>query len=192
MHQEENLLIKEAQNGSMPAFETLVARYDRQVLAIAQQYRHSREDAKDIYQEVFLRVYRGLKNFEGNSAFSTWLFRITVNVCLSYKERKKRFQYASIDECFDSEGQPEMRLADMIEGGNAADQNLMDDEIKRNVNGALESLPPKQKMAFTLKHLQDMKISEIAKVMNCGEGTVKKYLFTASRKMRDKLKDFIG
>ncbi|MGE5430189.1 MAG: RNA polymerase sigma factor [Syntrophomonadaceae bacterium] len=192
MHQEENLLIKEAQNGSMQAFETLVARYDRHVLSIAQSYRHNREDAKDIYQEVFLRVYRGLKNFEGNSAFSTWLFRITVNVCMTYKVRNKKYQYASIDQSFDTDDSTaQLSLADTLEGGESADQNLMDEEIKRNVNGALESLPPQQKMVFTLKHLQDMKISEIAKIMNCGEGTVKKYLFTATRKMRDKLKDLI-
>ncbi|MCU7496671.1 MAG: sigma-70 family RNA polymerase sigma factor [Ignavibacteria bacterium] len=192
MHQEENLLVKEAVNGNMQAFEALVARYDRQVLAIAASYRHSSEDAKDIYQEVFMRVYKGLKNFEGNSAFSTWLFRITVNVCLTYKARNKRFQYASIDQSFEIEDDPaELRLSDMIEGGPSADQELMDEEIKKNINGALASLPPQQKMVFTLKHLQDMKISEIARVMNCGEGTVKKYLFTATRKMREKLKDFI-
>ncbi|MGE5350523.1 MAG: RNA polymerase sigma factor [Acidobacteriota bacterium] len=192
MNQEENLLIKEAQNGNMQAFETLVARYDRHVLSIAQQYRHSREDAKDIYQEVFLRVYRSLKNFEFNSSFSTWLFRITVNVCLTYKARNKKMQFASIDQGFEADDDSsDLRLSDTLEGGPSADQELMDEEIKRNVNGALESLPPQQRMVFTLKHLQELKISEIAKIMNCGEGTVKKYLFTATRKMRDKLKDFI-
>jgi len=192
MHQEEYLLIKEAVNGNMQAFESLVARYDRQVLSIAASYRHNSEDAKDIYQEVFIRVFKGLKNFEGNSAFSTWLFRITVNVCLTFKEQNKKFQHASIDQNFDVDDDPAgLRLSDTLEGGSAADQNLMDEEIKLNVNGALQSLPPQQKMAFTLKYMQNMKISETAKIMNCGEGTVKKYLFTATRKMRDKLKDFI-
>lgn len=176
----------------MEAFEKLIYRYDKHVMAIAASYRNSREDARDIYQEVFLRVYKGLKNFEGKSEFSTWLYRITANVCITFKSQAKKFEYTSIDRGFSSDDDyGEMKLSDMLTDGAAADQQLMDEEISKNVRDAMDSLSPQQKMVFTLKHLQELKIKEIAEIMKCGEGTIKKYLFTATQKMREKLKDFI-
>src|SRR6516225_4035880 len=82
-------VIREAQSGDSSAFDELVYRYDRHVLSIAARYVNQAEDAKDIYQEVFLRVYRGLKKFERRSEFSTWLYRITTNVCLTHGTRRK-------------------------------------------------------------------------------------------------------
>ena len=85
---EKELIIK-AQQGDQIAFEELIYNYDRSVLSIAMKYVGDSDDAKDIYQEVFIRVFRGLKKFEFRSEFSTWLFRITTNVCLTYKTKKK-------------------------------------------------------------------------------------------------------
>ena len=82
-------LIVQAQKGDQSAFEELVYRYDRNVLSIALKYALNEDDAKDLYQEVFIRVYRGLKNFRFQSEFSTWLFRITTNVCLTSRGRSK-------------------------------------------------------------------------------------------------------
>src|SRR5215813_3799907 len=82
-------VIREAQSGDSSAFDELVHRYDRHVLSIAARYVNQAEDAKDIYQEVFLRVYRGLNKFERRSEFSTWLYRITTNVCLTHGTRMK-------------------------------------------------------------------------------------------------------
>ncbi|MGE5496907.1 MAG: RNA polymerase sigma factor [Syntrophothermus sp.] len=188
---QEEELIKKAQKGDVRAFEQLIYQYDRHVLAIAYSYRNNDEDAKDIYQEVFLRVFKGIKSFEGKSEFSTWLFRIAANVCLTYSVRKKRHAHASLDQLFPADeegsGQP---LSEVIADESSADQQLMDEEISLHVRQAMESLSPQQRMVFTLKHLQDMKIREIAGIMKCGEGTIKKYLFTAMNKMREALKDF--
>src|SRR5260370_29840416 len=85
---EDTDVIREAQSGDASAFDELVYRYDRHVLSIAARYVNQAEDAKDIYQEVFLRVYRGLKKFERRSAFSTCLYRITTNVCLTHRTRR--------------------------------------------------------------------------------------------------------
>lgn len=188
---DENQLILKAQKGDMQAFEKLIYRYDKHVLAIAASYRNSKEDAKDIYQEVFLRVYKGLKNFEGKSEFSTWLFRIATNVCLTFSSKRKKHAYASIDQTFpaDEDGN-QQSLSDKIADETSTDQQLMDKEISLHVRQAMQSLSPQQKMVFTLKHLHDLKIKEIAEMMKCSEGTVKKYLFTATQKMREKLKDF--
>jgi RNA polymerase sigma-70 factor (ECF subfamily) len=189
--EEESQLILRAKKGDMQAFEKLIYRYDKHVLAIAASYRHSKEDAKDIYQEVFIRVYKGLNNFEGKSEFSTWLYRIATNVCLTFSSWRKKHTYASIDQEFpaDEDGNGQS-LSDKLADESSTDQQLMDKEISLQIRQAMESLSPQQKMVFTLKHYQDLKIKEIADMMKCSEGTVKKYLFTATQKMRDKLKDF--
>jgi RNA polymerase sigma-70 factor (ECF subfamily) len=83
-------LVRSAQQGDMNAFEELVYRHDKEVFAIAARYVNRAEDAKDIYQEVFLQVYRGLSKFRFQSEFSTWLYRITTNVCLTHQDRRKK------------------------------------------------------------------------------------------------------
>ncbi|HEX9613919.1 MAG TPA: RNA polymerase sigma factor [Bacteroidota bacterium] len=176
-------LILKARSGDPAAFEQLVFRYDRQVLSMAANYVKTADDAKDIYQEVFLRVYRGLKNFELRSEFSTWLYRITTNVCLSFRSRRKRHTHASIHE---GDGDEESHG---VAGTLEADRPAMDSEISGRIEDALADLSPKQRMVFTLRHYEGYKLREIAGMMNCREGTVKKYLFTATRKMRDALKE---
>jgi len=176
-------LVLQAKQGSESAFEELVYRYDRSVLSIALKYVRSEDEAKDIYQEVFIRVYRGLKKFEMRSEFSTWLFRITTNVCLSHKSRSKENLNVSLNNTIDDEN--EFELAD-----EKFNTNEMIDSVDINdlVNAALETLNPKQKMTFVLKHYEGYKIREIAEMMNCKEGTIKKYLFDAIRNLRKKLK----
>ncbi len=83
-------LIVKARDGDISAFETLIYKYDQNVLSIALKFVKDEDDAKDVYQEVFIRVFKGLKKFQFNSEFSTWLYRITANVCLTFKSRKKR------------------------------------------------------------------------------------------------------
>ena len=182
-------LITQAQRGNMVAFEELVYRYDKQVLSIASNYMGNTEDAKDIYQEVFLRVYRALPGFQFRSSFSTWLHKITTNVCLTQRIRRKRHMHASLDQSFHDEEGGGLTLADQIADRKSTDQQAMDSQISEHVRGALDSLSPRQRMVFTMRHYQGFKLKEIAGMMNCAEGTVKKYLFTATEKLREKLKE---
>lgn len=190
MELSEKKLILESQNGNMTAFEELVSKYDRKVLALALRYVKNNDDAKDIYQEVFLRVFKGIKSFRFKSEFSTWLFRITTNVCLSYKDKQKRQRALSIDENYGSDDDEESGMKLQI---SAAEPSPEDDaknsEIIDRVSDAVNELSPQQKMVFTMKHYDGYKIREIADIMNCTEGTIKKYLFTAVRKLRDSLGD---
>lgn len=182
-------LVKKAQKGDMEAFEELVYRYDRHVLNIAKSYRNCEDDAKDIYQEVFLRVFKGLKNFQFKSEFSTWLFRITTNVCISYHKSKKRHNNESIDkEIGVTDESSGATLADFIPGDFKTDEQAVSSDLSQHIQTALETLPAQQKMVFTLKHFQEYKIREIASMMQCAEGTVKRYLFNATNKMREQLK----
>jgi RNA polymerase sigma-70 factor (ECF subfamily) len=183
-------LILQAQRGNMNAFEQLVQRYDKKVLTIAAGYVNCADDAKDIYQEVFLRVYKGLSKFQYKSEFSTWIYRITTNVCLSHHSRKQKHPHASLDQTIgDEEGQP-YALKETLSGTAKTDQRTYDAEISARVEQALTVLSPRQRMVFTLKHYEGYKLKEIAGMMKCGEGTVKKYLFEAISRLRMQLKDF--
>lgn len=181
----DNDLILSFRNGNETAFATLVYRHDREVLSLASHYVKSSDDAKDIYQEVFLRVYKGLKRFEFRSEFTTWLFRVTTNVCLTHQARYKKYQSVSLSPEVDDEN-PRLDLKSSEE--HEPDKQLLEAERKGYINKAIDSLAPKQKMAFMLKNLHDYKIKEIAKMMECSEGTIKKYLFIANEKLRVKLK----
>lgn len=188
---DDNTLIQKARSGDMSAFEQLLYRYDRHVLNIAYSFRNSEDDAKDIYQEVFIRVYKGLKNFQFRSEFSTWLYRITTNVCISYKRKESRHELDSLDASLYDEDESSVKLSDMIEGEGAADELAIGSDYSKFIGRALETLPSQQKMAFTLKYYQGYKVKEIAEMMQCAEGTIKRYLFNAVNKMREQLKGII-
>jgi RNA polymerase sigma-70 factor (ECF subfamily) len=181
-------LISRVQDGETAAFEQLVHRYDRKVLAIATSYTNDSDESKDIYQEVFLRVYRSLSGFEFRSEFSTWLHRIATNVCLTHKARNKARSFTSIEEIdhSDLEGNP-------VSGTSrpravSPDRHAQNAEMSRHIQEAMEHLSPQQKLVFTLKHYQGYKLKEIAAMMDCAEGTVKKYLFTATERLRQRLR----
>jgi len=180
-------LIVRAQKGDESAFEELVYRYDRNVLSITIKYANNEDDAKDLYQEVFIRVYRGLKNFRFQSEFSTWLFRITTNVCLTYKSKSKEHLKVSIDKDFDDEENEFSITKELVYDGSSPEEISSGADLGDIVNAAVESLSPKQKMTFVLKHYEGYKIREIAEILNCKEGTVKKYLFDATKNLRKKL-----
>ena len=175
-------LIVKANNGDAFAFEELIYRYDKMVLRIAFKYTNDDDDAKDIYQEVFIKVYKGLSNFQFKSEFSTWLFRITSNVCISFKKSKQRKQTFSIDDSADSYTS---NIPDI--DSELPDNVLIKSEFSEKLNNAIDTLSPNQKMSFLLKHLEGFKIKEIAEMMNCKEGTIKKYLFDAVRRLKIQL-----
>jgi len=177
-------LIIQAQKGNQNAFEELVYRYDRSVLSIALKYSNNEDDAKDLYQEVFIRVYRSIKGFRFQSEFSTWLFRITTNVCLTYKSRSKEHLKVYIDKDFDDEENEFSTTKELVYDGSSPEEISSGSNLGEIVNAAVESLSPKQKMTFVLKHYEGYKIREIAEMLNCKEGTVKKYLFDATKNLR--------
>jgi RNA polymerase sigma-70 factor, ECF subfamily len=182
-------LIQRAKLGDTGAFEQLVFRYDKQVLTIAARYVQSSEDAKDIYQEVFLRVFRSLPRFQLRSQFSTWLFRITTNVCLTHRAKRKRHTHTSLSQ--DSDDEHGGSRAEAISDSSATDERAEHSDTAFHVTQAVGTLSPKQKMVFTMKYYDGYKIREIAQMMGLNEGTVKRYLFAATRKVRTSLKDLL-
>ncbi len=181
-------LIYKAQAGDSSSFEELVFRYDKRVLSMALKYVQNKDDAKDIYQEVFIRVFKGLKNFQFKSEFSTWLFRITTNVCLTHYAKNKKRINVPINEEFDEEDNGGVILENE-HNYSSPEKHLSSNEISEKINEAVDKLSPKQKMIFLMKHFEGYKLKEIALIMDCQEGTVKKYLFEANHKMRKLLKN---
>ncbi|MCX6133523.1 MAG: RNA polymerase sigma factor [Ignavibacteriales bacterium] len=182
-------LVQRAKRGDTGAFEELVFRYDRQVLTIAARYVQSSEDAKDIYQEVFMRVYRSLPKFQLKSQFSTWLFRITTNVCLTHRSRRKRHVHTSLSHEPDDEHAA--GIAEAIAESRTTDRQVERADTALHISKAIDRLSSKQKMVFTLKFYDGYKIREIAEMMGLAEGTVKRYLFAATKKIRSSLQDLI-
>ncbi|MFC2083629.1 RNA polymerase sigma factor [Bacteroidota bacterium] len=185
-------LVTRAQKGNMEAFEQLISRYDQTVMNIATSFRNDLEDAKDIYQEVFMRVFKGLKKFKLKSEFSTWLYKIAVNVCISHKRKKAKYLHDSLEREIRINEEETVRISDMIAGDERTDESAIRSDLNKHINNAIEKLPNKQRMAFILKYYEGYKIREISEMMRCTEGTVKRYLFTAVKKMRTNLEPIIN
>jgi RNA polymerase sigma-70 factor (ECF subfamily) len=188
----DNELIHRAQKGDMAAFEQLVFRHDKKVLTLAARYVASADDAKDIYQEVFLNVYRGLRRFQFKSEFSTWLHRIAVNVCLTHRSRSRHSTQVRLNETVEGEIDENHPGMTSHASDDRPDQRALNSEIAAQLQEALRLLSPKQRIVFTLKHYEGYRLREIAAMMECTEGTVKRYLFDATARMRNQLKDLIS
>lgn len=179
-------LVALAQNGDQQAFEELVERHKQKAYRIAFDFARDREEAKDLSQEAFLRAYKNLSNFDGRSRFYTWFYRITVNVCLDYRRRKKRIATEEFNETTESQMAASHSLAQPA----APDQHVIAGQISRKVGEALQALPPKQRTAFILKNHQGLSIKEIAEMMQTAEGTVKVHLHRAVTALRQSLAGF--
>jgi RNA polymerase sigma-70 factor, ECF subfamily len=183
-------LVRDAQGGDRLAFEELVRRYDREVLRIALNLVHRTEDARDIYQEAFLRVYRNLQRFRFECSFYTWLYRIVTNVALDYLRRRssRREDQAPASEEQDAgtardffDRQPETRA------GSNPERTVLGDELGRHIQQAIERLSPRERVVFELKHYQGLKLRVIGEMLGTSEETVKNSLFRATRKLRASL-----
>lgn len=185
MEEREIRLIKRAQEGDAAAFEALVFIYDREVLKLAHRMVNNLEDARDIYQDVFLLVYRKLRGFRFESEFYTWLYRIVVNQCINFRKWRRRRQMAPLDE-------HEMQPAGLAMNGAAhnPEDSIMSRETGDRIQQALACLSERQRAVFVLRHFHDQKLQDIARSLGCAEGTVKNYLFRATQKMRKLLRDY--
>lgn len=189
---DDNELVMQARNGNVAAFEELVRRYDRRVLSTAFRYTGDRETAQDVYQEVFMRVHKAIDSFKFESRFSTWLFRVVTNVCLTLRQRDKSSRHIAID------GESLYRAGREQDAGNVPrqlvsrpthEQEAFGSEIAPRIRSALDDLSPQQRVVFILRHFEGYKLREIAEFLDCAEGTVKKHLFTAVRKLREELRE---
>lgn len=188
---DEATLIRAAQRGEPEAFEELVRSYDQNVLRMALNLLHSPEDARDIYQEAFLRVYKNLPKFRFDCSFSTWLYRIVANLCLDQiRKRKVRKEEAAAIETgtgqFDRfQFLPEHR-ADVD-----PQRQLMSSEVSTRIQEVLGRLTARERLVFEMRHFQGMRLRAIGEALGVTEEAAKNCLFRATQKMRAALGDFV-
>ena len=174
-------VILEACRGNMQAFEALIFRYDDQVLSIARSYVGNTDDAKDIYQEVFIRVFKSLPKFQFKSQFSTWLYRIVTNVCLTYHAKKKGKSFIPVEDEYSNDSEDETGTGPTLVSDFISDNMTINNEITEHIRNAMNTLSPQQKNVFTMRHYEGFKLREISQMMQCAEGTVKNTCFQPQR-----------
>ena len=188
---EEAELIRAVQQGDQSAFEALVRSYDQSVLGLAMNLLRSPEDARDAYQEAFLRVYKNIHLFRFDCSFYTWLYRIVTNICLDHlRKRKIRKEEPAIVET--SDGVID-RTYTMEEDRAAGDpeRSLWNRQLSSQIGAALEQLTPRERMVFELRHYQGMRLRTIGEILDTTEEAAKNCLFRATQKMRAGLGDFV-
>jgi RNA polymerase sigma-70 factor (ECF subfamily) len=187
---EELALIRRAQAGDRSAFDELVRKYDQHVLRLALQLGRSLEEARDLYQEAFLKVYRSLHRFRLEARFSTWLYRVVMNVCLDHLRRQAARKEVQAPDGQDGEAEYFQTLPDDRPALNP-ERALRDKEIGKRIQGALARLNPRERLVFELKHYQGLKLRAIGEVCGTSEQTVKNCLFRATQKLRTDLGDLV-
>jgi RNA polymerase sigma-70 factor (ECF subfamily) len=170
---EDRALVEAFRRGEESAFSALVIKYRDGVYRVARRMLGSHEDAADVTQEVFVRAHRALPRFDGRSQLYTWLYRITVNLCLDLRSRQAKMPLVVEDEAL-RDRPTDATIEDVAE----------DREIGRMVARAVAALPPRQRAMVVLRLYQDLPYQEIARIMGCSEGTVKATMFAAVRRLR--------
>ena len=184
-------LIRAVQRGDQDAFEQLVRAYDQSVLRLAVNLLRSQEDARDVFQEAFLRVYRNLHTFRFDCSFHTWLYRIVTNICLDQlRKRKVRKEEPAVMETADGVLD---RMEAFEEDAAEADpeRTMWNRELKERIDQALCNLTPRERMVFELRHYQGLRLRNIGEMLGTSEEAAKNCLFRATQKMRSELGDFV-
>ncbi len=171
-----------AAKGDDRAFEELVRLYEKRVYNMALRSTGSAEDAFDLSQEAFIRVWKSLKNFKGESKFSTWLFRIVSNLCTDYIRKQARRNETSLMVEGEEDEQFEMELPDERAD---PERELSRIELRREIDYAVSKLSPEHREVFILREVDDLSYGEIAQLLEVEEGTVKSRLSRARKNLRD-------
>ena len=179
------MLVKRFQAGEIEAFDEIVHRYRRIIYRTAYYFTHNCEDADDISQEVFLKVFKSLSRFRGSSTFDTWLWRITMNTCIDHLRKQPDA------EALDASSY----ISHKYNAGicrELPDSPMEMAELRSVISKAVRRLPSKQKSVFILRHYEDLSLDEIAKTLTCAVGTVKANLFHARRNLRELLSHYVS
>jgi RNA polymerase sigma-70 factor (ECF subfamily) len=179
-------LVKRAQEDDERAFGELVTRYESKVYSLAMKMLRNPEDAEDVLQDTFLRAYRGIKGFKGNSTFSTWIYRITANSALM-RLRKKQLPQVSIEDS--DERDAPIAIADWAPG--PVDQ-LLNKEMQRVMDEAIEALPPEFRQVFILRDVEELSNADVAEILDLSVAAVKSRLHRARLKVRNRLAQYFS
>lgn len=183
--QNEARLVKKAKQGDMRAFEELILQHEKIVYNVALRMMNHSEDAKDISQEVFLKAYRNIGNFDERSQFSTWIYRITANTCIDEMRKRKGKQSFSLEEELENEeGSMQRQVADE---GETPEESMLREEQKSEILQALESLSPEHKAAVILRDIKGLSYEEITEILELTLGTVKSRISRGRNQLKQEI-----
>ncbi|MBC7405258.1 MAG: RNA polymerase sigma factor RpoE [Cytophaga sp.] len=186
----DQLIVERVQRGDKKAFELLVSKYQRKLLRLVSRLVHDQAEAEDVVQEAFIKAYRAMVNFRGESAFYTWLYRIGINTAKNYLVTQGRRAPTSTDA--DIEEAETFVDADGLRDINTPESMLATKQIAATVNSAMASLPEELRNAITLREIEGLSYDEIAEAMACPIGTVRSRIFRAREAIAEKLRPLIG
>lgn len=183
-------LVERAQRGDKHAFELLVSKYQRKLIRLLSRYVRDPAEVEDVAQEAFIKAYRALSSFRGDSAFYTWIYRIGINTAKNYLVAMGRRAPTSTEA--DNEDAENYEDGEWLHDINTPENELMSKEIATTVNTVVGALPEELKTAITLREMEGLSYEEIAAIMNCPIGTVRSRIFRAREAIAQKLRPLLG
>ncbi|MFC5475158.1 RNA polymerase sigma factor RpoE [Paraherbaspirillum soli] len=186
----DQLLVERVQRGDKKAFELLVIKYQRKLMRLVLRLVRDQAEAEDVVQEAFIKAYRALPQFRGDSAFYTWLYRIGINTAKNYLVTQGRRAPTSTEA--NSEEAETFDDGEQLRDINTPESLLATKQIAQTVNVAMEALPAELRTAITLREIEGLSYDEIAEAMGCPIGTVRSRIFRAREAIADKLRPLLG
>lgn len=185
----DQILVERAQAGDRHAFDQLVSKYQRKLGRLLSRFIRDSAEIEDVTQEAFVKAYRALPSFRGDSAFYTWLYRIGINTAKNYLVAQGRRAPTSTQ--FDSEEAETFESADQLRDINTPESLLMSKQIGETVNSAIDALPEELRRAIVLREIDGLSYEEIAEMMDCPIGTVRSRIFRAREAVAEKLRPLL-
>jgi len=186
----DQLLVERVQQGDKRAFELLVAKYHRKIIRLISRLVRDPAEVEDVAQDAFIKAYRALPQFRGESAFYTWLYRIAVNTAKNYLATQGRRPEALSD--IDAEEAETFADGEQLRDINTPESMLHTRQVADTVNRAMEALPEELRTAITLREIEGLSYEEIAEAMGCPIGTVRSRIFRAREAIAEKLRPLLG
>lgn len=186
--QVDQLLVERVQKGEKHAFDLLISKYQHRIISLVGRYVHDHAEAQDVAQEAFIKAYRALRSFRGDSAFYTWLYRIAINTAKNWLVAQKRRPPSSDIDAVDAEQYDmDSRLKDKA----TPENELLREEIRKTVYDTIDELPEDLRTAIVLREMEGMSYEEIAVTMECPIGTVRSRIFRAREAIDEKLRPLL-
>jgi len=183
-------LVERAQRGDKRAFDLLVSKYQRKLARLLSRFIRDSTEVEDVTQEAFIKAYRALPAFRGDSAFYTWLYRIGINTAKNYLVAMGR--RAPTTTNIDSEEAEGFEDGDQLRDLNTPEDELASKQVAETVNQTLGELPEELRTAITLREIEGLSYEDIANIMNCPIGTVRSRIFRAREAIAEKLRPLLG
>lgn len=181
-------LVRLVQQGNKRSFDLLVIKYQGRVLALAQRFVKDPSEAQDVAQEAFIRAYRAIKNFRGDSAFYTWLYRIAVNTAKNYLLARKRRPHADVNLDDDEQYTDDIEA---LQDTETPETQFASNQLKQAIDDVIASMSDELRKAICLREFEGRSYEEIAEILGCPIGTVRSRIFRAREMIDDKVKDFV-